>query len=608
MLVALDAAAADIGILTLVMMLVFSGQPVPLPEALAAGGLALVGGLLQTALSVALWPVRRYEPERRLLGAFYSELARMAGSSAPATVAPPASAHATEAQKLLSGLSRNRTVQGERYLSLLTQGERIRLSLLMLDRVRGRWRRDPATSPAAAALDHAMDSAARLLAAIASALERGVPVDVDPEVLPSVERTARKLHDLSAPDWPAEAAAILGDAEHQLNALAGQLRSAAELAASSTLTGREAFERREEARPWRLRLEGTVATVRANINLRSSAFRHAVRLAVCVLIGELVAHAIGGPRSYWIPMTVAIVLKPDFTTTFARGVLRVAGTFAGLLLATAIFHWFAPSVLAEVAIIGALVFVLRCFGPANYGIFAVSISAMIVVLFAILGVDPAEVVAERGLHTLIGGTLALVVYTVWPTWERTQVNDTLAALLDAYRNYFRTVRDAYVQHERSFARELDRARLAARLARSNAEASIERFASEPATPPAAVPRLSAILATSHRFVHALMALEAGLVRSRPVPAREAFVVFGNLVELTLHSLAAALRGSPLRREMLPDLRAAHSALTHSGDPLQERYALVNVETDRITNSLNTLAEQMLDWVATAGGTRPGARH
>jgi hypothetical protein len=35
---------------------------------------------------------------------------------------------------------------------------------------------------------------------------------------------------------------------------------------------------------------------------------------------------------------------------------------------------------------------------------------------------------------------------------------------------------------------------------------------------------------------------------------------------------------------------------HAGDPLTERYALVNMETDRITNSLNTLSEEVLDWI------------
>jgi hypothetical protein len=33
----------------------------------------------------------------------------------------------------------------------------------------------------------------------------------------------------------------------------------------------------------------------------------------------------------------------------------------------------------------------------------------------------------------------------------------------------------------------------------------------------------------------------------------------------------------------------------SGDPHVERYALVNVETDRAVNSLNTLSAEILAW-------------
>src|SRR5437868_11707188 len=97
-----------------------------------------------------------------------------------------------------------------------------------------------------------------------------------------------------------------------------------------------------------------MATLRANLSLESAAFRHAVRLAACVAIGEALGRGLGLRRSYWIPMTVAIVLKPDFSSTFSRGVLRLMGTFAGLLLATGLFHVLPSGVGAEVALIAVL--------------------------------------------------------------------------------------------------------------------------------------------------------------------------------------------------------------------------------------------------------------
>jgi hypothetical protein len=48
------------------------------------------------------------------------------------------------------------------------------------------------------------------------------------------------------------------------------------------------------------------------------------------------------------------------------------------------------------------------------------------------------------------------------------------------------------------------------------------------------------------------------------------------------------------------LREDHQLLVSSGDPYTARYALVNVETDRITNSLNTISMQILAVIELGG--------
>jgi len=45
----------------------------------------------------------------------------------------------------------------------------------------------------------------------------------------------------------------------------------------------------------------------------------------------------------------------------------------------------------------------------------------------------------------------------------------------------------------------------------------------------------------------------------------------------------------------PDLREAYLRFIQTTDPQLERYAFVNVEADRMTNSLNTLREQIFAW-------------
>jgi len=294
-------------------------------------------------------------------------------------------------------------------------------------------------------------------------------------------------------------------------------------------------------------------------------------------------------------MTIALILRPDFTSTFSRGLLRLAGTLAGLVLATGLFHFLAPGLAMKAVLIVVFSFLLRCYGPANYGVLVTALTALVVLMFTIAAGHPSQVMVARGLNTALGGVIALVAYWLWPTWERTQISESMADLLDAYRGYFRAVSNAYLEPEKSFAAELDRTRMAARLARSNLEAAAIRLHSEPGVPSSRLTGLNAGLADSHRFIHAAMALEAGLVRSRPVPARKEFRVMANHVDETLYYLAASLRGSSIAAGHLPNLREDHHALTSAGDPAVERYALVNLETDRITNSLNTLAMEILAW-------------
>ena len=584
MLVALDTTAADLGAISLITLLVFAAFPLRPDQALLSGLLALCGGCLQTVLSVALWPLRRYEPQRRALGELFRELAVAASGRTRATEAPPASTQSTAAQDSLAALDRDRSLEAERYRALLSQGERIRLELLVLARLRIRIEREDPTAKPLQTLDRFFEIAAELMRILADELLAGAPPGRTDERFEETRMLAEVLR--------ANPADIVHDVRRHIDALAGQLRAALDLAGHAMPEGAALFDRREAAQPWRLRLQGTVATLRANLSLQSAACRHAIRLSVCVAIGEALGQTLGLSRAYWLPMTVVIVLKPDFSATFSRGVLRLAGTFAGLLLATALFHVLPARIGREIALIGIFTFMARCFGPANYAIATTAITALVVVLASLNGISPNSVILARAINTAIGGAVALAAYGVWPTWERSHLAETMAQLLDAYASYFHAVRSAYEHPDARADLDLDRRRLAGRRARSNLQASLDRLGAEPGTSPERIRILGGIFANSHRLAHAFMALEAGTNATRRAPPSPAFRTFAEHVELTMASLAAALRGSPLDRSALPDLREDHRALLFNG-----QYALANVEADRIVNALNTLTEDVSRWTS-----------
>ena len=573
MLVALGTTAGDLGVITLVTLVVFAARPLPPVEALGSGLVAIAGGMLQTLLAIALWPIRRYQPERRIVASIYRSLAAIARVPTLPSSAPPVGAQFSDAQDALTPLGRDHSLDAERLVFLLNQAERIRLALLTLGRLSRRIGRAPHGEEAARALTAVLEAAA---------------VDLEDISHAAPHRSAQfaaAARDFQHHDWGAPStffAALIRDASQQVDALGGQLRAASGIASppASPL---------QIAEPWRLRFYGRLARLQANLSLHSTVFRHAVRLAVCLGLGDALGRGLSLQRTYWIPMTIAIVLKPDFTATVSRGVLRIAGTFAGLLLATGLFHLIHTGIATDIALMAVFTFLLRWIGPANYGVFVTALSAMIVLLIATTGVAPKDVIVARAVNTAVGGVLAMIAYGLWPTWERTQVGPALADMIEAYRDYFRAVIAAYSGEPIA---AIDRIRVGGRRSRSNAEASVDRMSAEPGIAAARLNALNAVLVNSHSFVHAVMALESGLYQTHPAPARAATLHFAEKVEQTLNAIAAALRhGTPLPTD-LPDLRAAHNKILEAHIAPTDRYTLVNIETDRIVTSLNTLREQV----------------
>ncbi len=206
--------------------------------------------------------MRRHEPELRLLAALYGDLSRITSSDVLSTAAPPISERATKTRDVFSRLGHARTIQHERSVSLLAHAERVRLNMLMLWRVWNRWRRNPAEALWISILDECLSAASAILADIGKMLS-GHQTHPSAASFAVLQDCADRLNLIPT-------VGRLGDntfaesAHRQIEALAGQLRSALELAASSTQAGRIAFMRTEEMRPRHLRIKGVLATQRGN--------------------------------------------------------------------------------------------------------------------------------------------------------------------------------------------------------------------------------------------------------------------------------------------------------------------------------------------------------
>lgn len=310
----------------------------------------------------------------------------------------------------------------------------------------------------------------------------------------------------------------------------------------------------------------------------------ALRNTVGIVAPLVLGAAMGNPSAG----AVAALGALNVCYSDSRGILRVAGTLAGLLVATLAYYLLPGSLPIHVALLAAFTILLRWLGPANYGVFVAAVSGIIVLLMALAGIRPDEVIVPRAINTALGGTLALLAYIIWPTWERTQIGSVLGDLLDAYRAYFEAVMTAPVNRELRVAPGSHRH--AGRLARSNAEASASRFLAEPGVSPAQRALLTEMLISSHAFARAAMAIESDN------SARTAASVFTLDVIRALELMATAFREGTALPAGFPNLREAWTTLERTARTAGEAHSLLVVETDRVATSLSTLREQQARWV------------
>jgi len=352
MAAAFGETALNIGMVSLVMLTIFSGQQLTMESLLSASLLALLAGLIQTVLSVAFWPVRRYEPERRALVLLYLELGRTAAEPIKPGDAPPATVHMSQAQRALRSLPQDGGDESLRCQSLLNQAERARLGIIRLLQMQAALERKRQLSEEGETLSQFLRAVGRALEAIGESLLSGTGANLLDDQIAKVDELIEGMRLLPSGNATSPEGVTMKDMLFQMDALAGQLRAAADLATGSASLHGVSFGLPSSLKSWRLSPISIVATLQANLNFRSAIFRHAVRLTICLTIAGTIARATNWSRSYWIPMTVVILLRPDFAGTFSRGLQRIAGTIVGLIVATAQIHFLPTTVAVRATVIG----------------------------------------------------------------------------------------------------------------------------------------------------------------------------------------------------------------------------------------------------------------
>ncbi|WP_157849879.1 MULTISPECIES: FUSC family protein [Streptomyces] len=203
-------------------------------------------------------------------------------------------------------------------------------------------------------------------------------------------------------------------------------------AAADTVAGRDAQLGTAPAPPpdpWRLRVR----------LLSGGSVRYGLRVALCIAVGSAVTANFPLSKSYWVPMTIAFVLKPDLGSVFLRAVSRSIGTVLGVVVTAALLvltteHW------ALTAVAALCVALLPYATAAHYGLNTVVMTPMALVLLQLGGQSSAAEFWPRVLDTVLASAIVLLFgYLLWPERPRHRIEPRLVDATRALRAYLDAV-------------------------------------------------------------------------------------------------------------------------------------------------------------------------
>ena len=609
LLAAVEPSLGGVGINTLVAFLVYGRFSAPPLLALRTAGLVAAGAALQFVVAVLFW--RRPPAGRALTGlsAAYEALADFAADLRADRSSLPVARAIDAATVDLAYSFRSETAEGA-WTSLANEAHRVRLELLSLATARSLSNKaDDVGDQLHRLLSAIGDCSSVFLRCVADCLANARGSDDCDRALDDVERaiTALTQHTTrfesrvfvpSADAGPFGEAGFAVRAAAAARALAGQLRAidslidAAVSARRSRPAGAEVV--RSARRVSAHGVQGVVALserMAANLTPRSDAFRHAIRLAVVITAATALAHAVGLGRGYWLALTAVIVLRPEFSITFTRGVARAIGTLLGVVLATAIDVLAHPHGWVLVALVVISVFLCGALFNASYTVFSIAISGVVVFLLAGLDNHPVTTGEDRLLATVFGAALALIAYLAWPTWGRRPTSEALADLADGTHRYVIAVLRTYLSNGESSS--ADRAKLpalsrAARLARTNTESALERSLADPGPRQFDAQAALAMLAALRRLSIAGHTLRLRRPEGAVALPQREFARLVDSLDVELNAIAANLRFGRLtvRHEPLRDEYRA--VVERSPTRPDDVAALLLAETDELVDATNTL--------------------
>ncbi|HXB42792.1 MAG TPA: FUSC family membrane protein [Puia sp.] len=237
--------------------------------------------------------------------------------------------------------------------------------------------------------------------------------------------------------------------------------------------------------------------LKENLTLHSSIFRHSLRLCIATLAGLVVSKFFSFGHSYWILLTIIVIIKPAYSLTKTRNAARLWGTLVGAFIGIVAIYLVkdktALFVIMILFMIGAYSFM-----RTKYLVFVSLMTPYILLLFHLLNPDNFKIViTDRLIDTAIGSAIAFLANIfLFPSWEHEQINEYLLKMISDGLKYFDDVTAPLVNEQRS-PTEYKLSRKNAFVALANLSDGFNRMLSEPKSKQKNIRDLHQIVVSSH---------------------------------------------------------------------------------------------------------------
>jgi len=337
--------------------------------------------------------------------------------------------------------------------------------------------------------------------------------------------------------------------------------------------------------------------LKENLSPKSSIFRHSVRVALMCLIGFLVSKLFPvGYHSYWILLTILVLLKPAYSLTKQRNIERLIGTITGGIAGALILMFITDQ---TVLFVFLLIFMVASysFQRVNYIVSVLFMTPYILILFSFLGANNLHLAQERIIDTFIGSFIALSAsYLVLPNWESNKFQDFMQEVLIANYQYLQKV--AIILSGGAIdVTAIKLARKNVYVSSANLGSAFQRMLSEPKSKQQKSKELHKFVVLNHMLSSFTATLITNLQQINPLMVNDSHI---KLIRRSLFTLSEMIK-TMTKVELheiefnIPDLKTL-SKSSNESDLLTEQLELVNklvldlqklvqnqISTEKLTN-------------------------